>query len=353
MRGSLIIIRRWNSDWTRVANRLVDELSVANARSTTTSTKTSEQKAEAAKNTIDITNWPPRKFNTILNVCPRGKHMVVERFGKFSAIQDAGLFFAFPFIDRINYVVDTREMTLVIDPQSGVTSDNVDVHVGGALFVVITDTEKACYKVRRPLYALVQEAMSAMRTAIGKVTLDDLFHNRLALNQAVQEAMNHTMEDWGATVKRYELREIIPDPTVKAAMDKQAVAERTRRETVLTAQADREAIITRSEGERQGDINRAEGEKARVELAATADAIKVKMEADAKAYAIKVVSQQLEHANGRAALEFNLGSQYLQSLVSVLPNSKMNTVFLPNDLGDLPKLMGTAMGLMKNNKEKQ
>jgi hypothetical protein len=24
----------------------------------------------------------------------------------------------------------------------------------------------------------------------------------------------------------------------------------------------------------------------------------------------------------------------------------MNTIFLPNDLGDLPKLMGTAMGLM-------
>lgn len=59
------------------------------------------------------------------------------------------------------------------------------MHVGGALFVVITDTEKACYRVRLPLFALVQEAMSAMRTAIGKVSLDDLFHNRLALNDAV------------------------------------------------------------------------------------------------------------------------------------------------------------------------
>lgn len=95
------------------------------------------------------------------------------------------------------------------------------------MFVVITDTEKACYKVRLPLFALVQEAMSAMRTAIGRVTLDDLFHNRLALNDAVRDSMSHTEKDWGALVMRYELREIIPDPTVKAAMDKQAVAERT------------------------------------------------------------------------------------------------------------------------------
>lgn len=188
--------------------------------------------------------------------------------------------------------------------------------------------------------------MSAMRTAIGRVTLDDLFHNRLALNDAVRDSMSHTEKDWGALVMRYELREIIPDPTVKAAMDKQAVAERTRRETVLTAQADREAIITRSEGERQGHINRAEGEKARVELAAQADATKVKMEADAKAYAIRVVSEQLEQTNGQEAIKYNLASQYLHSLTSVLPNSQMNTVFLPNDLGDLTKLMGTAMNLI-------
>lgn len=200
---------------------------------------------------IDVANWPPEKFNTIFNVCPRGKNMVIERFGQMHRIQDAGYFFAIPIMDRVRYVIDVRELTLVVQPQSGVTSDNVDVHVGGALFATVTDTEKACYKVRRPLFALTQEAMSAMRTAIGKVTLDDLFHNRLALNHAVQEAMAHTEEDWGVAVKRYELREIIPDPTVKAAMDKQAVAERTRRETVLTAQADREAIITRSEGDRQ------------------------------------------------------------------------------------------------------
>lgn len=152
---------------------------------------------------MNVSKWPPTKFNTIANVCPRGYNMVVERFGKLHEIRDAGLFFAIPMVDRIRYVVDNRELTIIIEPQSGVTSDNVDVRVGGALFVKITDAEKACYNVNSPLFALIQEAMSAMRTAIGKVSLDDLFHDRLALNHAVQKAMEHTSEDWGTTVKRY------------------------------------------------------------------------------------------------------------------------------------------------------
>lgn len=356
MRRALVCFSSDQQDWSKVANKLIDEV----ARSQRQSKSMSPQEQPI----FDVTTWPPRKFNTILNVCPRGQHMVVERLGRLHTIHDAGLFVAIPFIDRINYVVDTRELTLVINPQSGVTSDNVDVHVGGALFLTITDTEKACYKVRNVLYALTQEAMSAMRTAIGRVTLDNLFHDRLALNHAVQAAMAHTCEDWGASVKRYELREILPDPTVKSAMDKQAVAERTRRETVLSAQADREAIITRSEGERQGDINRAEGhkfsvvlaaeaEKERVELAAAAEATRVRLEGQAKADAIAVVAAQIQTDSGREALNFALGSRYLDSLVQVLPNSEMNTVFLPHDLGDLPKLMGTAMGLMKDSKNKQ
>lgn len=343
MRGAVLIPKRFNSDWNQIANRLLDAQQDQQQRE--------KQKIVPVEDTnnINIAQWPPHKFNTIVNVCPRGYNMIVERFGRMHDIKEAGLFFAIPFVDRINYVVDTRELTLVIEPQSGVTCDNVDVHVGGALFVTINDPEKACYSVRRPLFALTQEAMAAMRTAIGKVTLDDLFHDRLALNHAVQDAMGHTTKDWGASVNRYELREIIPDGTVKEAMDKQAVAERTRRETVLTAQADREAIITRSEGERQGAINIAEGNRQQVVLSAEADAEKVKLEADAKAYAIDIVAKAMEAQGGRTAMDFTLASKYLESLVNVLPNSKMNTVFLPQDMGDLPKLMGTAMGIIDKN----
>ena len=77
----------------------------------------------------------------------------------------------------------------------------------------------------------------------------------------------------------------------------------------------------------------------------------MKLEADAKAYSIEVVANAMKSSEGRQAMDFNLASNYLESLVKVLPNSKMNTVFLPQDMGDIPKLMGTAMGIIDKNKK--
>ena len=58
----------------------------------------------------------------------------------------------------------------------------------------------------------------------------------------------------------------------------------------------------------------------------------------------------MSEPNGHEATRFALGSEYLQSLVKVLPESKMNTVFIPRDIGDLPRLMGSAMGILDANK---
>jgi regulator of protease activity HflC (stomatin/prohibitin superfamily) len=95
----------------------------------------------------------------------------------------------------------------------------------------------------------------------------------------------------------------------------------------------------------------AEGQRQAVELQAAADAARVKLEADAKAYAINQVSEALATKGGVQAMEYNLASNYLESLVEVLPNSKMNTIFLPQDLGDLPKMMATAKGVLHSDPE--
>jgi regulator of protease activity HflC (stomatin/prohibitin superfamily) len=77
----------------------------------------------------NLDTWPKSKSNFILNVCPQGNKMVVERLGKLSSIQEAGWFLAIPFLDNISYVVDMREKAISITPQSGITKDNVHVNV--------------------------------------------------------------------------------------------------------------------------------------------------------------------------------------------------------------------------------
>ena len=53
--------------------------------------------------------WPRTISNTVLNVCPRGEEMVIERMGQLHKIQTAGYFFAIPLVDQIRFCVDMRE----------------------------------------------------------------------------------------------------------------------------------------------------------------------------------------------------------------------------------------------------
>ncbi len=50
-------------------------------------------------------------------------------------------------------------------------------------------------------------------------------------------------------VKRYEITEVQPDEQISSAMDRQAAAERIRRERVLTAEGHKAAARLEAEGE--------------------------------------------------------------------------------------------------------
>lgn len=301
----------------------------------------------SSKKEVDVEHYPPSRMNRWFNVVPKGFVVSQERFGNLVKFQEPGWFVAMPFINKLTNIVDMREITIPIEPQWGTTKDNVSVSAGGALYVRVVSPYNFCYNVRRPLMAIKTLAISGMRSAIGSVDLDTLFHDRTALNTKILETMSQEkIHDWGMVCGRYELTDVRADDAVQDAMDLQSVAERDRRKKVLNAEADKTAMIRRSEGEKQHYINIAEGKKQQVILEAESlkEAILLKAEADRQA--IDLVASTLKTTEGRRAQDYLLGKGYLDSLVEVLPNSKLNTVFLPNNIGDLPKLIATATGIL-------
>merc|ERR1719199_570006 len=90
-------------------------------------------------------------------------------------------------------------------------------------------------------------AQSAMRSAIGELELDEILHNRAGLNTIIKGSLQEAAVAWGLEIRRYELTEITPDEEIRIAMDKQAAAERSRREQVLRAEGDAEAIRIKAE----------------------------------------------------------------------------------------------------------
>ena len=118
----------------------------------------------------------------------------------------------------------------------------------GVVYIIFTDAERACYGAANPLYSVRQHAQSAMRAAIGEMELDEILHNRAAINSLVKGTVQEAATAWGINIKRYEITEITPDRMISQAMDKQAAAERNRREKVLEAEGEKTAARLQSEG---------------------------------------------------------------------------------------------------------
>ena len=257
--------------------------------------------------------------NTVLNVCPAGSCMVIERLGKFHRVQQPGLFLALPWVDRIAYVVDMREKAMEIEPQPAITKDNVSV-VSGNVFVKFLT--RPAYGSFNPLYAMRQNAQASMRAAIGRMELDEILHARAELNARVTEDLSEAAQPWGLDIMRYEITEISPDQEIQIAMDKQAVAERDHREQVLAAEGLKRSEVLKSEGVKMRLQNESEGDLIRVKNEAEAEKFKLLMEAEgeaqatlakakAQAEAIRIVGEAAETAAGKEAAKLDVAKDFI------------------------------------------
>ena len=273
-------------------------------------------------NTVaNLSGFPPIKRNTIINFGRQGTHYVVERFGKFSRVEPPGLFFTVPFIERI-YAVDMRQIVIDVDRQNAFTSDNVAVSVAAQLYVNVKDLHAACYKVQQPLVAVVSQAQSALRTAIGKNDLDHLLKDRNTINLNVADALHGTAEQWGVEVCRFEITELTPDKNIQAAMDLQSTAERERR-----------AVVTSAEGRRRAMELEAEGKRLAIELEATAKKKAVELEAEA----MKNAAKSLENIDTKV-LDYWIKNMHIKMVGELAKNNK-NTLFIGKDISKLPMLV--------------
>lgn len=200
-----------------------------------------------------------------------------------------------------------------------------------------------------------------MRVAIGKLELDRILHDRHSINHDIKNSIATASESWGIEILRYEITDVNPDPEVAAAMDKQAVAERTRREQLIDAESQRKTMELHSEGQKiklknesEGNLirsnNEAEAAKIRLTLQAEADAMAIKLVSQAKADAILVEAEAKEKAAKILMNLINDGGDAAKYAITVgLSNDlfnmygkigeKSNTIFFHDKPADLPFML--------------
>lgn len=273
-------------------------------------------------------------LNTILMFVPQQEAWVVERMGKFHRILEPGLNVLLPVMDRVKYVQSLKEIAIDVPKQSAITSDNVTLSIDGVLYLRILDAYLASYGVEDPEFAITQLAQTTMRSELGKMSLDKVFHERESLNVSIVEAINKASAAWGISCLRYEIRDIKLPSRVHEAMQMQVEAERKKR-----------AAILESEGVRAADINVAEGKRQSVILAAEGEAAAMMAVANARAKGLAIVSKSLTSNEGRNAASMIVAEQYVNAFKKLARTN--NTLILPSNAGDVSSVVGQAMAIYK------
>ena len=274
---------------------------------------------------------------------------VIERLGKYRTTLEAGFHILIPFFDKVAYKRSLKEESIDIPAQTCITADNVTMEIDGCLYLQVINSRLSAYGIDNYHFAVAQLAQTSLRSAIGKITLDNTFEAREILNRQVVEALDEASQNWGVKVLRYEIKDIQPPRSVLEAMEKQMKAEREKRAEIAKSEGERQSTINRAEGERAEAIARSEGEKMRRINEAEGQAQEILKVAEATAEGIRQVASALSAPGGQDAANLEVAKKYLDQFGKLAKES--NTMILPANLTDVSSMVATVMTTLEHTRK--
>jgi regulator of protease activity HflC (stomatin/prohibitin superfamily) len=233
-------------------------------------------------------------------------------------------------VDRIGRRLSMMETVLDVPRQEVITKDNAVVSVDAVVFIQVIDAPKAAYEVENLIQAILNLALTNVRTVVGSMELDEVLSQRDAINARLLTVIDAATHPWGVKVTRIEIKDLQPPADLTAAMARQMKAERERRALILEAEGEKQSAILRAEGAKQAAILEAEGRRE----AAFRDAEAREREAEAEARATDVVSEAIGKGDVNA-INYFLGLKYIEAFAQLATSHQQRTVIVPADFGGI------------------
>src|SRR5437016_6049038 len=142
-----------------------------------------------------------------LRIANQYQRAVVFRLGKYQATRGPGLYWIIPLLEW-QQTLDIRTVTAAVEQQETITKDNVPVKINAVVWYRIIDPKRAVLEVRSVDNAVIQVALTTLRTGIGQYTLDDVLKEQEAVSNTIGQKIDSVTEPWGVKVERVEMKNV-------------------------------------------------------------------------------------------------------------------------------------------------
>ncbi|WP_103327720.1 SPFH domain-containing protein [Bacteroidetes bacterium endosymbiont of Geopemphigus sp.] len=256
---------------------------------------------------------------------------IVERFGRFVGIRQAGLQLKLPLFDQVVGLISLRIQQLDVTIETK-TKDNVFVHLKVSVqFKVIKDKAyEAFYKLENPHEQITAYVFDVVRAEVPKMRLDDVFERKDDIALAVKRELDEAMHNYGYSIIKALVTDINPDEQVKQAMNRINTAEREKVAAEYEAEAERIKIVAKAKAEAQSKQLQGKGI------------------ADQRREIAKGLLESVEvlnnvGINSQEASALIVVTQHYDTLQSMGEGTNTNLILLPNSPGAASEMLNTMV----------
>src|SRR5580693_3645678 len=235
---------------------------------------------------------------------------IVQRLGKFARVAGPGLNWKTPFIEAVVRRMSMKVQQFEVQVETK-TQDNVFVQIPVSIqYKVIPEgVESAFYKLSDPVKQIESMVYNVVLGHVPKMKLDA------------------SMKEYGYSIVKVLISDIVPDQKVKAAMNDINAAQREREATVSRAETNKLLLVKQAEAE--AESKRLQGEGIANQRKAIIAGLKDSVEDFAKT---------VQGSTPQDVMQLVLMTQYFDTLKEIAANDHSNTVLIPhtpNTLSDL------------------
>jgi regulator of protease activity HflC (stomatin/prohibitin superfamily) len=253
---------------------------------------------------------------------------IVQRLGKFARVAGPGLNWKTPYLETVVRRLSMKVQQFDVQVETK-TQDNVFVQIPVSIqYKIIPEgVESAFYKLSDPVKQIESMVYNVVLGHVPKMKLDDTFLNQADIAGDLRDNLDASMKEYGYSIVKVLISDIVPDQKVKAAMNDINAAQREREATVSRAETNKMLLVKQAEAE--AESKRLQGEGIANQRKAIIAGLKDSVEDFAKT---------VPGSTPQDVMQLVLMTQYFDTLKDIAANDHSNTILIPhtpNTLTDL------------------